>query len=78
MRNNQNLPSGKIIQSSHDLGQCIRDKRKQDNLTQIELAELTGVGVRFLSELENGKPTAQLQKIFQVMQGLGLIMRVGL
>ena len=72
------LPNGKKISSSDALGKLIRCKRKQDKLTQIELAELTGVGTRFLSELENGKPTAQLEKVFQVMLGLGLKMRVGL
>ena len=72
------LPNGKKISSSDALGKLIRYKRKQDKLTQIELAELTGVGTRFLSELENGKPTAQLEKVFQVMLGLGLKMRVGL
>ena len=72
------LPNGKKITSSDALGKLIRYKRKQDKLTQIELAELTGVGTRFLSELENGKPTAQLEKVFQVMLGLGLKMRVGL
>ncbi len=73
-----NITDGKKITSSDALGKLIRYKRKQDKLTQIELAELTGVGTRFLSELENGKPTAQLEKVFQVMLGLGLKMRVGL
>jgi HTH-type transcriptional regulator/antitoxin HipB len=78
MNNSKVLPSGKTINSSDEFGKLIRHKRKQDKLTQIELAELTGVGVRFLSELENGKPTVQLEKVFQVMLGLGLKMRVGL
>ncbi len=77
MVKNEILPNGNIAHSSSALGLIIRDKRKQDKLTQVELAELTGVGVRFLSELENGKPTVQLDKDFLVMAGFGLKMGVG-
>lgn len=41
-------------------------------LTQLNAAGLCGVGERFLSELERGKPTAQLGKTLQVMQRLGI------
>ncbi len=77
MVKNEILLNGNIARSSSALGLIIRDKRKQDKLTQVELAELTGVGVRFLSELENGKPTVQLDKVFLVMAGLGLKMGIG-
>ena len=77
MKNNKILLNGKIIDSTQTLGLLVRNKRKQDKLTQLELAELTGVGVRFLSELENGKPTVQMDKVLLVMMGLGLKMGVG-
>jgi y4mF family transcriptional regulator len=54
-----------------DLGEYIREKRKQYNLTQIELAERSGVGVRFIRELERGKTTVQLDKINQVLALFG-------
>ena len=54
-----------------DLGEYIREKRKQYNLTQIELAERSGVGVRFIRELERGKTTVQLDKINQVLAPFG-------
>ncbi len=54
-----------------DLGEYIREKRKQCNLTQIELAERSGVGVRFIRELERGKTTVQLDKINQVLALFG-------
>jgi len=38
----------------------------------VETAGLVNVGVRFLSELENGKPTVRLDKLLQVVNGLGL------
>jgi len=77
MSSTKNIPNGKNITSTQVLGLIVKNKRKQDQLTQIELAELTGVGIRFLSELENGKPTVQLDKVLQVLAGLGLKMEVG-
>ena len=50
-----------------DLGEYIRTKRKPHNLTQVELAERSGVGIRFVRELEKGKPTVQLDKVNQVL-----------
>ncbi len=58
--------------SSADLGAIIRDRRKQLALTQLELAELANSGNRFIVEVENGKPTVQLQKVLDLVQLLGL------
>ena len=60
------------IQSSEDLGKAIRRQRKSGGLTLTETAGLTNVGVRFLSELENGKPTVRLDKLLHVLGALGL------
>ena len=60
------------ITTSYDLGKAIRECRKRDGLTMVEAAGLVNVGVRFLSELENGKPTVRLDKLLQVVHGLGL------
>lgn len=49
----------------------IKEKRKKINLTQIELAEKAGVGLRFIRELEQGKETLQLNKVNQVLQLFG-------
>ncbi|OGU84834.1 MAG: transcriptional regulator [Ignavibacteria bacterium RBG_16_35_7] len=49
----------------------VREKRKKLNLTQIELAEKAGVGIRFIRELEQGKETLQLNKVNQVLQLFG-------
>ena len=54
-----------------NLGENIRAKRKQHNLTQVELAERSGVGIRFVRELEKGKPTVQLDKVNQVLELFG-------
>ena len=68
---NEIVPYGKIM-SAPDIGSVVRATRKAQNATQAEFAALCGVGVRFLSELENGKPTAELGKVLAVIQCLGL------
>lgn len=65
------LPSGKIL-SSKSLGDVVRQQRKLQGATQVELASLCNVGVRFISDLENGKPTIELGKVLQVLNSLGL------
>ena len=53
------------------LEEYIRNKRKLHNLTQQELAERSGVGYRFIRELENGKPTVRMDKVDQVLSLFG-------
>ncbi|MCD2448844.1 helix-turn-helix domain-containing protein [Methylicorpusculum oleiharenae] len=65
------LPDGKII-SAEDVGRIITQRRKSQNLTQADLAGLGNMGIRFLSELENGKGTVQFDKVMQVLDLLGL------
>jgi len=45
----------------------VKEKRKKVGLTQPELAERAGVGLRFVRELEQGKVTLQLDKVNQVL-----------
>lgn len=45
--------------------------RKEHNLTQIELSEKSGVGLRFVRELEQGKETLRLDKVNQVLNLFG-------
>ena len=58
------------------LGRTIRRLRRAARLRQDELAALAGVGNRFLSELENGKPTVELSKAIEVLQALGYVLEV--
>lgn len=60
------------IQTAADLGKAIRHARQLQSLTLQQLSGLSGLGVRFLSELERGKPTAQLGKALEVARLLGL------
>ena len=49
----------------------VKQKRKQLKLTQPELAERAGVGLRFIRELEQGKETLRLDKVNQVLALFG-------
>jgi HTH-type transcriptional regulator / antitoxin HipB len=53
------------------IGKLVRKSRKEQGLTQAEAAGYLNVGIRFLSDLENGKPTVQLEKAIHVLEGLG-------
>ena len=74
----ENLPNGNkekpsvVVRSSADLGAIIRDRRKRLALNQLDLAGLANTGNRFIVEVENGKPTVQLQKVLDLLHLLGL------
>lgn len=53
------------------LSKYVKSVRKQYNLTQIELSEKSGVGLRFVRELEQGKQTLRLDKVNQVLNLFG-------
>ena len=59
------------IQSPQQLGAALRSARKQLGLTQPELALAAGVGVRFIVDLEAGKPTVRLDSVMRVLSALG-------
>jgi y4mF family transcriptional regulator len=54
-----------------ELSVFIKEKRKQTNLTQQDLAEKAGVGLRFVRELEQGKTTLRVDKVNQVLRLFG-------
>lgn len=58
------------------LSEFIKEKRKQLNLTQPELAERAGVGLRFVRELEQGKRTVRLDKVNEVLVLFGCEMGI--
>jgi y4mF family transcriptional regulator len=62
------------IPTPADIGALIRSVRKASGLRQDELAGACGVGLRFIVDLEAGKPTAQIGKALQVLAGLGVTM----
>lgn len=60
--------------TTEDIGQMIRDTRKAMGVTQKDLALTSGTGLRFIIELEKGKPTCQWGKVLHVLQTLGIKM----
>jgi y4mF family transcriptional regulator len=58
------------------IGEAVREARRVEGLTQTELAGLSGTGLRFVSELERGKPSVALNKVLAVLSVLGLTLRV--
>ena len=60
------------VVDSKTLGQIIRERRKELNYTQAFLAEFTGLSVTFISDVERGKPTAEIGKVIQLLHILGM------
>jgi y4mF family transcriptional regulator len=58
------------------LGEIIRQARKEQGLTQEQLAATTGVGVRFIRELEQGKESCHIGKALTVVAMLGIDIEV--
>jgi len=65
------IPIGSI-DSAKKAGEIVSHYRKAQELTQVELAGLAQTGVRFISELENGKGTVQFDKVMHVLDLLGV------
>jgi HTH-type transcriptional regulator/antitoxin HipB len=59
-----------------ELGAALRRARKARGLRLEDVALAAGVGVRFISELERGKPTARLAETLRVAAALGLQIRL--
>ena len=58
------------------LGSSVKSRRKELGMTQAELAMVSGTGVRFISDLENGKETCVLGKTLKVADSLGWELRL--
>lgn len=65
------IPYGKVTETG-EIGELVRRKRREIGMRQADLAALAGVGTRFLSELENGKETAEVGRVLRVCRRLGL------
>ena len=59
------------------LGSIVRQVRKEQGLTQEQLAATTGVGVRFIRELEQGKESCHIGKALTVVSMLGIDVTIG-
>ncbi len=64
------------VQSAAQIGELIRLERKRQKILQQDLADLSGVSLHFLSNLENGKETVEFQKMLLVLNTLGIEMEL--
>ena len=82
IESDKKVPSGKsgaafvAVRTSAQLGSVVRDRRKVLALKQEDVAGLGGTGNRFIVELENGKPTMQIQRVMDILDLLGLELAV--
>ena len=58
--------------TSKQIGALIKDTRKNLGVTQKGLALTSGTGLRFIIDLEKGKPTCELSKVLMVLNTLGI------
>lgn len=54
------------------IGELVKNTRKTMGVTQKDLALIAGTGLRFIIDLEKGKPTCQLGKVLTVLHTLGI------
>lgn len=64
------------IEDAESLGQAIRLQRRRLKVTQKDLAMASGTGLRFIIDLEKGKPTCQLGKALEIVSALGLKLEI--
>jgi len=61
-----------VLVTAQQIGNMVKKERKAMSLTQAELALASGTGLRFIGELERGKPTCQIGKTLTVLRTLGI------
>lgn len=61
-----------IVRTPSDLGDKARQYRKGQNVSIEDTAPMVNLGQRFISELERGKETAEIGKVLQLLNGIGL------
>lgn len=66
-----------IVRDSADIGNLIRDSREKLKLTQKELAERAGIHQPKVSQIENGKATAQIGIVLRILAALNLNINIG-
>ena len=62
--------------TTQSIGVFVKKTRKDMHITQKDLALTSGTGLRFIIELEHGKPTCQLGKVLTVLKTLGIKVQV--
>lgn len=67
-----------MAEQTPTLAEQLRARRKQLGLTQLDVADLSGLSLRFIHDCENGKPSVQLNKVQDLARVLGLTLNLSL
>lgn len=70
-------PKGYKIFIMNNIGEIVKQNRKVLGLTQEEFAVRSGLGLRFVRELEQGKKTVRLDKVNQALAMFGMEVKIG-
>jgi len=62
----------KPVKSTLEIGNILRQKRKSQGLTLEQVAQHSGLSMRFISEVERGKPTAEFGKVLFLLSAVGV------
>lgn len=62
--------------TAKQIGDLVKSTRKSLGVTQKDLAMTSGTGLRFIIEVEKGKPTCQLGKVLTVLNTLGISIKL--
>ena len=62
------------VHTANDLGLLLRAVRKENNVRQDDFAAMVGVSKQFASDVENGKPTAQIGLVLKLLQQAGVVL----
>ena len=61
-----------LVRLPEYIGPALAHKRKKEKMTQKDLADVTGTSVKFISNIEQGKSTARLDKVLDLVRAVGL------
>lgn len=64
--------NNKPVKNTFELGIILRQKRKSQGLTLEQVAQHCGLSMRFVSEVERGKPTAEIGKVLFLLNAVGV------
>lgn len=66
------------VRKMEDVAEIVRRTRKAQKISQTVLAQASNVGLRFVGDIERGKPTIQFDKLMAVLTSLGIAVKMEL
>ena len=66
------------IRKMEDVAEIVRRTRKSQKISQTVLSQASNVGIRFVGDIERGKPTIQFDKLMAVLTSLGIAVKLEL